>query len=203
MKAVGIKDREDKRSQSATATVSYDQSEIISLVDRAAGGNFEAFGQLYKIYLDRIYRYAFHQVKDRMTAEDITEEVFVKAWKAIGSCRGKGHTFTAWIYRIAHNHILNSLRNTHKYVSIEMENIAELNNPELEVEYTTDQQELMEMIADLPQNQKQVVILKFIEGMENREIGRIMKKSEGAIRILQMRALAALRQKMGGEEYEI
>ena len=57
-----------------------DESEIISLAKRAAGGDFEAFGELYSRYLDRIYRYVFYQVKDKITAEDLTEEIFVKAW---------------------------------------------------------------------------------------------------------------------------
>lgn len=201
MKVVCNKVREEKKSR-ATATVSTrDPSEVARLVDRAAGGNFEAFGQLYGIYLDRIYRYAFHQVQDRMTAEDITEEVFVKAWKAIKSCKGKGQTFSAWIYRIAHNHIINTLRNTQKFASIDMENIAAISSPKLELEMKLEQQELTEMIADLPQNQRQVVVLKFIEGLDNRETGKIMRKSEGAVRILQMRALTALRQKIGGGKY--
>ena len=136
-----------------------------------------------------------------MTAEDITEEVFVKAWKAIGSCKGKGRTFKAWIYRIAHNHTINTLRNMRKCVSMEMENLTELSDPRLEVETALEQQELMEVVAGLPQNQRQVVILKFIEGMDNREIGQIMRKTEGAVRILQMRALTTLRQELGGGKY--
>lgn len=201
MKVVCNKVREEKKSRATAAVSTHDPSEVVQLVDRAAGGNFEAFGQLYGIYLDRIYRYAFHQVQDRMTAEDITEEVFVKAWKAIKSCRGKGQTFSAWIYRIAHNHIINTLRNTQKFTSIEMENVAEISDPKLEVEMKLEQQELTEMIDDLPQNQRQVVVLKFIEGLDNREIGKIMRKSEGAVRILQMRALTTLRQKIGGGKY--
>jgi len=66
-----------------------EQDKAIRLVKRAIGGDFAAFGDLYGIYLDRIYRYVFYQVKDKMTAEDITEEVFLKAWKAINSCKGK------------------------------------------------------------------------------------------------------------------
>ena len=201
MRSVCNKVRGEKKSQATTATETYDQSEIAKLVDRAAGGNFEAFGKLYDIYLDRIYRYVFYQVKDKMTAEDITEEVFMKAWKAIGSCKGKGYTFSAWIYRIAHNHMINSLRNIWKCVSIESietENLGEVSDPKLEVETALDRQELREVIAGLPQNQRQVVILKFIEGLDNQEIGHIMSKSEGAVRLLQMRALSALRQKLSG-----
>ena len=196
MRSVCNKVREDKKSQATAKTITDNQSEIVRLVERAAGGNFEAFGKLYSIYLDRIYRYVFYQVKDKMTAEDITEEVFVKAWKAIDSCKGKGRTFSAWIYRIAHNHIINTLRNMRKCVSIEMENLTEVRDPKLEVETSLEQQELMKAIAELPQNQSQVVILKFIEGLENREIGQVMSKSEGAVRLLQMRALTSLRQKL-------
>jgi RNA polymerase sigma-70 factor (ECF subfamily) len=196
MRSVCNKVREDKKSQATAKTVTDNQSEIVRLVERAAGGNFEAFGKLYNIYLDRIYRYVFYQAKDKMLAEDITEDVFFKAWKAIDSCKGKGHTFSAWIYRIAHNHIINTLRSMQKCTSIEIENTADISDPKLEVETTLDRQELKEMIAELPQNQRQVVILKFIEDMDNREIGQIMSKSEGAVRLLQMRALTALRQKL-------
>jgi len=201
MKVGCNKVREKKKSRATAAVSTYDPSKVAKLVERAAGGNFEAFGQLYGIYLDRIYRYAFHQVQDRMTAEDITEEVFVKAWKAIKSCKGKGRTFQAWIYRIAHNHIVNTLRNTRKFTSMEMEKEADFNDPRLDVEAKLEQQEVTEMIADLPPNQRQVILLKFIDGLDNKEIAKIMKKSEGAVRILQMRALTTLRQKIGGGKY--
>ena len=201
MSTVRNKVGELKKSRATTAVKTRDTSDIVTLVDKAAGGSFEAFGELYGIYLDRIYRYALYQVKDRMTAEDITEEVFVKAWKAIKSCKGKGNTFSAWIYRIAHNHIVNTFRDKQKCVSIDMENFVELNTPELTVETSVDQQELMNVVSELPPNQRQVVILKFIEGMDNREIGQIMRKSEGAVRVLQMRALNSLREKLGGGRY--
>lgn len=190
-----------KKSQATAAVRDSNLSEITGLVDKAADGDFEAFGKLYGIYLDRIYRYALYQVKDKMVAEDIAEEAFVKAWKAIRSCKGRGRTFSAWIYRIAHNHIVNTLRNMQKCVPIEMENIAELSVPGLEAEITPAQQELMEEVADLPENQRQVVILKFIEGLNNQEIKQITGKSEGAIRISQMRALTRLREKLGGGRY--
>ena len=170
-------------------------AEMAKLVEKAAGGNFGAFGELYSIYLYRIYRYVFYQIKDRMTAEDITEEVFIKAWKAIGSCKGKEKTFSSWLYRIAHNHLINTLRCMKKFTSIEENNLIEITDPKQEIEANTEYQDLLEMITRLPKNQKQVVILKFIEGLDNREIGQIMGRNEGAIRVLQMRALSTLRQK--------
>ena len=187
--------REDIKTQATTATKLHTQTELIMLVEEAASGNFEAFGELYSLYLDRIYRYVYYQIKDRMTAEDITEEVFLKAWKAIETCKGKEKTFLSWLYRIAHNHLINTFRSMNKFTSIEKDNIVELTDPKQEIEANLDCQELLETITRLPQNQKQVIILKFIEGMNNREISKIMKKNEGAIRVLQMRALSKLKER--------
>ena len=199
MKSVCIKVREENKTQAAAATATYDQSKIESLVERAACGNFEAFGELYSIYLDKIYRYVFYQINDKMTAEDITEDVFVKAWKAIKSCKGKSNTFSSWLYRIAHNHLINTLRKMQRYTSIDKGNLIDIRDPRQEIDILLEHQELAEIIACLPQNQSQVIILKFIEDMDNREIGKIMNKTEGAIRILQMRGLATLRQVLSGE----
>jgi RNA polymerase sigma-70 factor, ECF subfamily len=203
MRVFGNKEvREKNEARTTDRTVAYNQSVVERLVDKASAGNFEAFGKLYGSYLDQIYRYVFYQVKDKMTAEDITEEVFVKAWKAIGSCKGKGKTFSAWLYRIAHNHMINTLRSMQKCVSIEQGNMAEFHDSGLEIEKRLEHQELLELVACLPENQRQVIILKFITGQNNHDIARIMDKREGAIRILQMRALTALRQRLGSEGSE-
>jgi RNA polymerase sigma-70 factor (ECF subfamily) len=187
----------EKRAQPTTATTSYDPADPVRLVKEAADGNFTAFGELYSIFLDRIYRYVFFQVRDKMTAEDITEEVFIKAWSAIRSCRGREKTFLTWLYRIAHNHLINTLYCREKPASLEKNNLVEIMDPKQKIEMNIECQELLETITCLPQNQKQVIILKFIEGLDNREIGRIMSKNEGAIRVSQMRALTTLREKLG------
>ncbi len=192
-------DREENRASEVARSVTGGQSEVVRLIKRAAGGNFEAFGELYNIYLERIYRYVFYQVRDKMTAEDLTEEVFLKAWKSIDTCRGKEQTFSSWLYRIAHNHVIDNLRSQRKYLSTDMEALAEVSSPELGEEGKLERQEMLEVISDLPQNQKQVIILKFIEGLGNREIGQVMGKSQGAIRVLQMRALATLRERLSVE----
>ena len=200
MKVFRSKDRKEQKTQAATEASNCNESETAGLVEIAAGGDFEAFGELYSIYLDRIYRYVFYQVKDKITAEDITEEVFVKAWKAIHSCKGKGQTFSAWLYRIARNHVIDNLRRIRKHPSIEVETVDRAGNLELEVEGELERQELLRVIACLPPNQRQVIILKFIEGLDNSEIGQVMGKSQGAIRVLQMRALATLRRRLSSEK---
>jgi RNA polymerase sigma-70 factor (ECF subfamily) len=182
------------RAPAATAT--GHQPEIAGLIGEAISGDFTAFGELYGIYLDQIYRYVFYQVKDRMTAEDITEEVFLKAWKAIKSCKGKEKTFSSWLYRIAHNHMINTLRSIKKFTPIEK---VEMPDPKQEIGADMEYQDLLKTLDCLPENQRQVIILKFIEGRENREIGKIMGKTEGAIRVTQMRALETLRRNLGNE----
>jgi RNA polymerase sigma-70 factor (ECF subfamily) len=199
MVAVGNKVRGETKARATAAGKTYSQSETVALVEKAAGGNISAFGELYSIYLDQIYRYVYYQVKDKMAAEDITEDVFVKAWKSIKSCKGKETTFLSWLYRIAHNHMINTLRRENRMVSIEKIESVDFTDPKEEIETKAEYKELLENITYLPENQKQVVILKFITGLDNREIGKIMGKREGAIRVLQMRALNTLREKLGGD----
>jgi RNA polymerase sigma-70 factor (ECF subfamily) len=134
-----------------------------------------------------------------MTAEDITEEVFLKAWKAIKSCKGRGKTFSSWLYRIAHNHMVNTLRDNNRITYLANDREIQITDPTRQAELNIECQEMLKAIDCLPENQKQVIILKFIEGLDNREISKIIGKSEGAVRITQMRALTKLREKFGEE----
>ncbi len=189
----------EEKSKGTAETVTQDQSKMIVLVEKASNGDIDAFGELYTLFNEKIYRYVFYHVKDKMTAEDITEEVFMKAWKAIDSCKGKEPTFQAWLYRIAHNQVIDYLRTRRVFVAIEVADEAKDSTIEQEVEGALEWQELLGIIGCLPEKQRQVVILKFIEDLDNSEIAQVVGKSEGAVRILQMRALATLRQQLGGE----
>ena len=200
MKDFRNKDYQEDKARSAAQPETDEQSKTEKLVERAADGDFEAFGKLYSLHITQIYRYIFYQVKDKTTAEDITEEVFLKAWRAIDSCRGKGKTFSSWLYRIARNQVIDEFRSRRKYPSIEIETVAGISNTEREPEGELERQELLAVIACLPQSQRQVIILKFIEGLDNPEIARIIGKSQGAVRVLQMRALAKLKKVMGSEK---
>ena len=172
------------------------------LVDEAANGDFKAFGQLYEMFLDKIYRYTYFQVKDRMTAEDITETVFMKAWKQIATCKGQGATFSAWLYRIAHNQVVDTLKANRSLSAIDLDDISDFDSPELAADRYDEIEELAAMITELPEGQKQVIILKFIEGLDNAEISHILNKTEQAVRILQMRALTRMRQKIRGGQVQ-
>ena len=176
--------------------VPYTQPNIIKLVESASGGNFEAFGKLYHLYAEKIYRYVFYMVNNKMTAEDITADVFVKALDKIKSCKGKEATFSAWLYRIAHNLVVDHFRRANKNLHVEIEVVKNLDDPKQQKAGSDlEQQELFEMVSELPKNQQRFVILKFIEGLNNHEVGDIMGKSQVAIRLLQLRAMTALRKK--------
>ena len=187
-----------------TRVVTPSKEPQISLeVAKAIDGDVEAFGQLYQLYIDRIYRYVYYHVGDKMTAEDVTDEVFIRAWKSISSCKGREQTFSAWLYRIAHNYSIDVIRKNRKEISFENVNVADDSDPEKEAEDNLDLQNVLEAVKSLPDPQKQVILLKFIDDFENDEIGRIMGKRQGAVRALQMRALVSLRKKFnsGADSY--
>ncbi|MEE8372373.1 MAG: sigma-70 family RNA polymerase sigma factor, partial [Dehalococcoidia bacterium] len=135
-------------------------------------------------------------------AEDLTEEVFLKAWGAIGRYKWKGQPFTSWLYRIAHNHLVDYYRTKRQHEDLQLqENIlADDASIEEEVEGNATRQQILKAISSLPEQQQQVVIMKFIDDLDNREIEQIIGKSQGAIRVLQTRALATLRQRLNGAD---
>lgn len=182
--------------QQISSGIVPEKMEITGLVKQALNGDIEAYGKLYATYLDRIYRYVFYQVRDEMKAQDITQEVFIKAWKAIKSCGGKEQTFTPWLYRIAHNHTVDTFRKAHADLPLETANCNSTENIEQNAESSLEWHQVLKMVSGLPDQQRQIILLKFLEGYDNDEIERITGKRQGAIRAIQMRALTSLRQRM-------
>jgi RNA polymerase sigma-70 factor, ECF subfamily len=175
-------------------TPSSQELEITGLVRLVINGDVEAYGKVYDICLERIYRYIFNQVGNAMQAEDITEEVFIRAYKAIQSCRGKEQTFIPWLYRIAHNYLIDTYRKQHKEFPLDEIELASDIDPGKELEKRLEYQEIFEAVKSLPEMQKQVILLKYLDDNDNDEIGRILGKRQGAVRALQMRALSKLRE---------
>ncbi|MBI3964581.1 MAG: sigma-70 family RNA polymerase sigma factor [Chloroflexi bacterium] len=171
--------------------------EIRDLVDRAARGDAQAFGLLYDRYLDPIYRYVYYRVGLVSEAEDLTEEIFLKAWEAIGKFRWQGVPFSAWLYRLAHNRVVDYTRR--KRPSAPLLESVPAHGPDTEtvVADRLEWERVVEAMRGLTVDQQEVLTLKFIEGYENDEIGVITGKREGAIRAIQFRALAALRSILG------
>lgn len=194
------KDYQENKNRPAVNPDASEITRVEKLVMGAVNGQTDAFGDLYIIFVEKIYRYVFCHVKSKTFAEDITEEVFLKAWRAIKSCRGKESTFSSWLYRIAHNQMVDEIRKRQRRPALELENVENISDNSEGVEKSREQLELAAVIDRLPPNQRQVIILKFIEGLDNPEIARIMDKSEGAIRVLQMRGLSRLREELEKEQ---
>jgi RNA polymerase sigma-70 factor (ECF subfamily) len=164
---------------------------------RASNGDVDAFGEMYALHRDTIYRYVYYRTGHVAEAEDLTEQTFLKAWEAMERYEHQECGFTGWLYRIAHNLVADHYRTRKETVSIEeLLPSLELEGKELAPEelltYQEDLQQLQAAIAQLPDEQQQVVILRFVEGISHAEVASIIGKSEGNSRVVQYRALATL-----------
>ncbi|MFH0914551.1 MAG: sigma-70 family RNA polymerase sigma factor [Chloroflexota bacterium] len=172
-----------------------------NLVRRAQCGEGEAFTQLYETYFDRIYRYVTVKVGDRVEAEDLTQEVFIKALRSLGSFRWKGVSFSAWLFRLAHNHLVDYWRKKGKRIMVSLEDappIADNSNPQLAAEQNLEIEQVVLAAEGLTPAQKEVISLRFAADLPIAEVARIMGKSEGAIKALQHSAIVSLRKKLAG-----
>ena len=173
------------------------------LVELAKAGDAEAFGQLYDACVDRVYRFIFFRVSDVPTAEDLTSQVFLKAWQNLGRYRPNG-PILAWLYAIARNSVIDHYRTFKQTVSLDEAAPLAAQDIKLDdlVEFKSEMGSLQESLKYLTEEQQEVLILKFIAEYDTDQIARRMGKSEGAIRALQMRALQALAKVMKKDEKE-
>ncbi len=164
------------------------------LVQKARGGDSEAFARLYDGYVERVYRYVFFRVADEQTAEDLTSQVFLKAWENLDRYRLGSSPFLAWLYTIARNQVIDHYRTRKEFVSLDdaVSLPAKDQDVDDQIQSRFEVQAMRDALQFLTEEQQQVLILKFISGLDTREIAKNMNKSEGAIRALQMRALQAL-----------
>jgi RNA polymerase sigma-70 factor (ECF subfamily) len=165
------------------------------LVRRAQGGNASAFGTLYEAYVDRIYRYVFFRVSDNATAEDITAQTFLKAWDRLDSFQPGRVPFVGWLYRIAHNVIVDHYRGVKPQVPLDdarPSRVSQTRELDDQIELHLETLRLRTALQKLTEDQQQVIILKFILGLDTAEIALHLGKEPGAVRALQMRALQSL-----------
>ena len=171
------------------------------LVDQAKSGDGEAFGQLYEAYVDRVYRFVFFRVTDAQIAEDLTSLVFLKAWENLGRYQPHG-PFLAWLYAIARNTVIDNYRTRKPTISLEEAAPAAAQDEKLDdhMQLQFEMQSLQAAMQHLTKEQQEVITLKFIADYDIAQIAKMMGKSEGAIRALQMRALQALGRVMKRDE---
>jgi RNA polymerase sigma-70 factor, ECF subfamily len=175
----------------------------VALVNRVVvSRDPNAFGELYDRFVERVYRYLYFRSGSHPEAEDLTEQVFLKAWEAIGRYRWQGRPFLAWLYRLAHNTHIDHVRLQKPTLSLNNdEHPVELPSASAAVELgrTLDADVLARALAQLTVDQQHVIVMKFIDGLDNEQIAQTLNKREGAIRALQMRALMSLRRVLESE----
>ncbi len=167
-----------------------------SLVQRAKQHDQEAFAQLYEAHFDKIYRYIVLRIGNVTEAEDMTQQVFLNALQSISSFKWKGVSFSAWLFRIAHNQAIDFLRRKTKRATVPLnESLAAASNsdPQQLTERKLDIEQLVAATQKLTKAQREVITLRFASELSVAEVAKVMGKTQGAVKALQHSAIVALR----------
>lgn len=169
------------------------------LVKAAQEGDTEAFGVLYDKYVDMVFRYVLFRVGgDRAFAEDVTSETFLRALRSIGSVSYQGRDVGAWFVTIARNIVYDHVKSSRYRLEVTtaelQDNREETSGPEQEVMTEATNAELLRCVSQLGDDQRDCIVLRFIEGKSVSEVAQIMDRNEGAVKALQHRAVRRLAQ---------
>jgi RNA polymerase sigma-70 factor (ECF subfamily) len=167
---------------------------------RDAQRDTAAFDLLYRRHVADVYTYAFYQLGDHHDAEDATARTFVAALRAISRFDDRGASFRAWLFRIAHNTVFNTRRSRLRRATTPIDTApmpaAADSDPASLVSRADELRRVQRAIAALPDDRRQVVLLRFVEGLSAREIGAVLDRSPGAVRVLLHRALRELAERL-------
>ena len=166
------------------------------LIKKAKNSDGTAFQALYDNYVSQIYRFVFLKVGQKQDAEDITQHVFLSAWENISSYEYRGFPFSSWLYRIASNAVVDHFRASGRTVNIEAipeEYLKSDDNGTESIDTAIRIEAVQAMLTKLESDQQSVLIMKFVEDKSNKEIAEALQKTEGAIRVIQHRALKQLK----------
>jgi RNA polymerase sigma-70 factor (ECF subfamily) len=177
------------------------ETEERTLVQRAINRDREAFGALYDRHVVRVYRHIYYLVGNVAEAEDLTAQAFLQAWEAIERYQIRGAPFVSWLLRIAHNLAVSYLRSRKESAQLPetLEDHKSHRNPEEALDRQLEGERVREAILQLRDEQRQVIILRFVEDLDYREVAEIVGKSVAAVRVIQHRALNSLRKQMKPE----
>jgi RNA polymerase sigma-70 factor (ECF subfamily) len=169
------------------------------IVDCAAAGDTEAFGCLYDVYADRIYRYIYYRTSSIEDARDLTQDVFIEVWRALPRYKRTKTPFLGWLFTICRHTVIDYYRTKkdHAYLNDEILIEDRDKTPEKLAEDQFTQQEVRRAILQLTEEQQQVIIMSFIEGFSYNEIAEALNRSEGNIRVIVHRALKKMREILG------
>lgn len=176
-----------------------------ALIRAAQGGDSRAFAALYRAYVDKIYRYIYYRVDSPDTAEDLTSDVFTRMIEGLPTYQDRSTPLLVWLYRIAHARVVDFYRRSKRASQQEDIEAVELGiEPDLDAplisEYRSDQ--LQAALHTLTDGQRQVIVLRFIEGYNLETTARLLNKTVDAIKAMQYRALQSLAQALARQGYQ-
>lgn len=166
------------------------------LIKSAVKGNSSAFGELYDHYQPMIYRFVAVKVPGREEAEDLTHQVFMSAWLSIKSYQHRGYPFSSWLYQIARNQIVDfyrARRNEASIDAIDPEFFAIPASAEFATPVKLEMESVRSAMKKLKQDYEDIIILRFIEDLSLKETAGILGKTEGAVKLMQHRAMNELK----------
>jgi RNA polymerase sigma-70 factor (ECF subfamily) len=168
------------------------------LVFSAIERDQSAFADLYDRHVVRVYRHIYYMVNDAREAEDLTAQTFLKAWEAIDRYKERGAPFIAWLLRIAHNLTISHLRSKRDHSELDDGFVDQkrAGNPEESLEQAADERSVRDAVLKLREEQRQVIMLRFVEELDYTEVAAMIGKSVPAVRVIQHRALGNLRKLM-------
>src|SRR2546428_3648634 len=176
-------------------------------IDLATRGDRVAFGQLYEQHAVRVFRHAYFLTGDPHVAEDLTAQTFLKALEAIARYQGRGVPFIAWLLRITCNLAINYKKahqnNGHAQLPETLEAEGTFCSPERYCEMNVDGKLVWQEVHRLPDEQRQVIVMRFIDDLGYPDIAHLLGKSIGAVRVIQFRALANLRHMMESDAQQV
>jgi RNA polymerase sigma-70 factor (ECF subfamily) len=167
----------------------------------AARADRAAFATLYRRYVDRVYGYAFYQLGDHHDAEDATERTFMAALHGLSEFEDRGSTFRAWLFRIAHNTVANAHRSRSRRRADPLPDSFERPAPNADpaglVALADELREVRRAIVEMPEDRRQVILLRFVDGLSTAEVAEVLDRSPGAVRVLLHRSLRDLAARLG------
>lgn len=167
------------------------------LVVRAKEGDHGAFAQIYERYASAIYRYIYFRVGEVELAEDLQAEVFLRMFEGLDRYEDRGWPISAWLYRIAHDRTVDIIRRRRKRHQVPLENWeGSCEGPEQAVSARLEHEELRRTLADLTDDQREVILLRFMSDMSVQEVAERLGRTEGSVKALQHRGIQSLARRM-------
>ena len=177
-------------------TTSVEGERLHALVELACGGDAEAFGQLYDHYVAGIYRFIYYRTSSKQLAEDLTGDTFVRALRAMRSYTWQGKDFGAWLTTIARNLVADHYKSSRVRLELVTDSVPEGHataaGPERDVLATLTSEHLLRAVNALPPEQRDCILMRFMQGLSIAETAAALQRTEGAVKQLQLRAVRNL-----------